>query len=431
MGEGREFIRYPINIKQILYKAIDLIKMRPRMFIGKPAPPEMLVDREEIIDKLVKDISNLKINPVYALLGYRRIGKTSILLKVKVELERKGLIVVYYDVKERLTDPESFLIDLQGEIFNAYRRHISLIRRAALKASELKKVILQKISDIVSSIDEVGVEISPDGTIIPKMRFGGRGRSDYAKLFRSVFKTADVIAERSNRRVVLILDEFQDITKLNQYKGLKNVLDLYRGVLQARGNISHIISGSRVHMLRNVLEKHESPLFQHFVSEFIGGLEEDDAMRLFSIIVEGRDLGLDKKSINRAAREAVNLVGGHPYYIMMLAEAWGGRTRLEGVFDRLISAPAGPIYLYTNYVLAEDLGEAKGGPLLKKIIRIMALEGKPMEASEIARRVGRSQNYLEFYLQELMKYDAIRKVGRGVYELVDKVIESCIAKSYR
>jgi len=400
------------------------------MFIGRPVPPEMLVNREEIVGKLLRDLLNVKINPTYALLGYRRIGKTSILLKVKEELEGKGLIVAYYDVRERLTDPESFLIDLQGEIFYAYSRHLSLVRRAALKASELKKVVLQKITDIISSIDEVGVEISPDGTVVPKMRFEGKGGADYAKLFRSVFKTADVIADKSKKRVVLILDEFQDLMRLNQYKGLRNILDLYRGVLQRRGNVCHIISGSRVHMLRDILEKEESPLFQHFVSESVGELKKDDAVKLFSVVVEKRDLGLDEKSIETSAEEAVALVGGHPYYIIMLAQAWDGKARLDEVFDRLIAAPAGSVYLYANYVLAEDLGKAKGGPLLKKIIKIMALEGKPIEASEIAKRVGKSQNYLEFYLQELVKYDMIKKVQRGVYELVDRVIESCIAKNY-
>ena len=400
------------------------------MFIGRPTPPEMLVDREEIVNKLIRDLSNVKINPAYAILGYRRIGKTSILLKVKEELEKKGLIVVYYDVKERLGDPDSFLIDLQSEMLNAYKSHISLIQRATLKASELKTSILQKLSTVISSIDEVGVEFSPDGTITPKMRFEGRKSADYAKLFRSVFKSADVIAEKSKRRVILILDEFQDITKLNQYKGLKNILELYRGTLQRRGNVCHVISGSRVHMLRSVLEEHKSPLFQHFISEFVGQLKNNDAMKLFKIVIEQRGLDLDKGSIEKAAGEAVSLVGSHPYYIIMLAQAWDERTSLDKTFDHLISAPTGPIYLYTSYVLAEDLGEAKGGPLLKKIIQIMALAGKPMEASEIARRVGKSQNYLEFYLQELIKYDAIRKVQRGVYELVDSVVSACIARNY-
>jgi len=417
----------PNKLKQMLYKADTLIL---HMFIGRPVPPEKLVDREEIVSKLVRDLSNMKINPAYALLGYRRIGKSSILLKVKEELESKGLIVVYYDVKERLTDPETFLIDLQSEIFQAYSRHISIIEKVALKASELKKVTLQKITEIVSSIDEVGVEISPDGRITPKIHFEHKGRADYAELFRSVFRTADVIAKKSKRRVVLFLDEFQDITKLKEYKGLKNALDLYRGVLQTRENVCHVISGSRVHMLRSILEEHDSPLFQHFVPVFVGPLKEEDAMKLFSIIVEQKDLNLNKESINKGAKEAISLVGGHPYYIIMLAEVWDGKMSLDDVFCRLISAPTGSIYIYTNYVLAEDLGEAKGGPMLKRVVRTIALAGNAIEASEIARSVGKPQNYLEFYLQELIKYDVIRKVQRGLYEMGDKVVARCIAKNY-
>jgi AAA+ ATPase superfamily predicted ATPase len=56
------------------------------LFVGKPVPPESMVDRKEIVEKLAKDLSNPGINPAYAILGYRRIGKTSILNKVKQEL---------------------------------------------------------------------------------------------------------------------------------------------------------------------------------------------------------------------------------------------------------------------------------------------------------------------------------------------------------
>lgn len=411
------------------------------MFIGRPIPPEKLVDREDIIGKLVENLSNPDINTSYAVLGYRRIGKSSILLKVKEQLEKKGLIVVYYDVKERLSDPESFLVDFQTEILQAYARHIGLMSKVAMKASQMRKTAFRKVADVVSSIDEIGVEISPNGTITPKIHLGEKKKADYARLFRSVFKTADVIAKKSKKRVVIILDEFQEITSLNEYKGFSgaNVLDLYRGVLQSRENVSHIISGSRVHMLRKILEDHESPLFQHFIPEFVGPMNEEDAAKLFMIIIEQRHLtNVSKETIEKTAKEAVALVGGHPYYIIMLAEAWNGKTKLLETYDRLIRAPAGSLYIYANYVMVEDLGMAKGGPFLKKIVKVIALatsttdgnEKKSIGASEIAKKVGKPQNYLEFYLEQLMKYDVITRVGRGEYEMLDRVICDCIAKNY-
>jgi len=399
------------------------------VFIGKPVPAAVLIDRDEIVNKLVKDISNSRIHPSFALLGYRRIGKTSILLKVKEELERRELVVVYFDVKERATDPEGFLRDLEEELLSAYSNYLGGFQKVALKASGLPRAIAQKVIDLVSSVESFGVELSPDGTIMPKIKLGDKSEEDFAKLFRSVFKTADVIAERAKKRVVLIFDEFQDILRLKEYKGLKNVLDLYRGALQKRGNVCHIISGSRVHMLRSIFEEPGSPLFQHFTSETIGDLDESYATKLFSSVVENREIGVGKEELRKSGKKIFSLVGGHPYYIILLAEAWDGKSSLENTFERLIAAPTGSLYIYANYVIAEDLGKATGGPMLNKIVRVIAQEGKPMESSEIARKVGKPQNYIQSYLRHLSDYDVITRVDRGVYRLVDNVISQCIAKN--
>jgi len=399
------------------------------VYIGKPIPPTMLINREEIVSKLVKDLSNPKIHASFALVGYRRVGKTSVLLKTKMELERRGLVVAYFDVKERATDPEGFLSDLETELITAYSNHLTTFQKVRQKAQDLRKGIVQKVSNLVSSVEDIGLEISPAGTITPKIHFGDKSEEDYARVFRSVFTTADNIAEKTGKRVVLILDEFQDIMKLKEFKGLKNILDLYRGALQRRGNVSHVISGSRVHMLRKIFEEPGSPLFQHFIPLFLGSLDESDAIKLFTMVIEQRDIGVGKETLEEAVKVAFTLVGGHPYYVIILAESWDGKMALQQAFDHLTSAPTGSLYIYANYVLSEDLGQAPGGPMLKKIVKVMAIEGQPMESSEIARRVGKTQNYLEFYMKTLLDYDVITKLRRGIYQLSDSVISLVIAKN--
>ena len=85
-------------------------------------------------------------------------------------------------------------------------------------------------------------------------------------MFETVFATINAIADDSNMKFVIILDEFQDLIKLSRHKGLKNIMDLFRGVLQQRSkNVSYIVCGSHVHMLETLLQKGKSSLFQHFV----------------------------------------------------------------------------------------------------------------------------------------------------------------------
>jgi hypothetical protein len=331
-----------------------------------------------------------------------------------------------------LADPESFLTDLETEILREYAGQISRIQKAKLKVAQARNTVAHKISDVVNSVDEIGVEISPDGTVTPKIHFDDSARQSYANQFRSVFRTADVIAEKSKKRVVLILDEFQDLIKLNEYTGMKDVVSLFRGALQKRGNVSYVISGSRVHMLREMLEEKGSPLFQHFIVEFVKGLDEPDAKQLFMLVYKKRNPEDEATALllETKAAEATKLVGGNPFYIILLAQSWNGKVSLDETLDELISAPTGALYIYANYVLAEDLGSAKGGPILRKIVREMALAASPIEASVISRKVGKSQNYMQFYLQQLTKYDVIKLVERGVYALVDDVIARCLRKNY-
>ncbi len=405
------------------------------LFIGKPVPPEFLIDRKDIVDKLVTDLSNLNIQSSFALIGYRRVGKTSILGKVKEVLEKNGFIVIYFDVKERMADPQSFLTDLEKEILDEYKNHIGRFQRTKIKLSEAKNLLIDKISEVVSYVDEVGVEISPDGTITPKIHFGeekDQKKHNYASQFRSVFKTADVVAEKSGKRVILMLDEFQDLVKLNNFAGITDIVSLYRGVLQTRGNVAHVVSGSKVHMLRNMLDCEDSPLYQHFIVEDVKDLETVYAQELFSTVFQKRnpDNKLGGQELGEQSLEAVKIVGGNPFYLTVMAQHWDGKAPLLKIFDELISPSAGTLYIYTNYVLAEDLNSAKGGPLLKKIVKEMAKVDNPIEASELARRVHKTQNYIQFYLEQLVKFDVIRLADRGLYVLVDPVVSSCLRRNY-
>jgi len=396
------------------------------MYIGKPSPPAELVNRKHEVTELVANLSNPRVNYCYALTGYRRVGKSSILLKVKDELTKKGIITVYFDVKENASDPEFFLDQLGEAILVECRAFLTLRQSMKSKAKTLHKQIVKAFS----TLKGIGTEITfnPDGTwsVMPKIEFGEERGREYARPFKSVFNLSNELSDRVGRRIVVILDEFQDIMALAQFKGLKNIMDQFRGVLQSRGNVCYVISGSRVHMLEALLRDHSSPFYMHFKEMQVKELDKDFAKVLFSKTVLSR--GIVSDDLDRASEDAVRLVGGHPFYLMVLAEQWDGRTPLKEVLNRLLRGPTGPIYLYANYVLAEDLSKARGGPVLRRIV--IALAREPLTFSQIARAIQKRQTSIGFYLEQLSRFDVIRKDEAGRYLLVDRVIaESIMASS--
>ena len=400
------------------------------MFLGEPAPPSELVDREHEVQLLVKDLSNPKVNYNHAVIGYRRIGKSSILKKVEFLLKQKGIRVVYFDVRRNLAEPETFFASLQGAIFAEYMRQLSGPKKVAAGMRGVAEKTGRMITSLLASkkLEGIGVEFSTDPTgelrIIPKLDFG-KGVPNYAKIFDAVFKSVAALAEKTKKKFVVMLDEFQELEKLKRYRGLSNIIERFRGVLQERGKrISYVISGSRVHILRAMIRDKSSPLFLHFKEVPIGPMEEQYAKELFKKYIEAK--GTNTSRADQAATEAYELVGGHPLYLIASAEAWDGRKSLTDVFEELLTSPTGALKLYAEYVLAEDISEATGGPILLTIMRALATKG-PMSVGALANTVGKPANYLQEYVDELLKFDVIVKDQKD-YRLADAVITAYLRK---
>jgi hypothetical protein len=215
----------------------------------------------------------------------------------------------------------------------------------------------------------------------------------------------------------VILDEFQDVTKLHRYRGLGNISDRFRDVVQNRAkNLSYVISGSQVHLTREFVERGTALL--HFIEVDVDELKEPYAMELFEKYCRGRSLSPDKAKAG--AEEAFQLVGGHPLYVMAMAEAWDGNGPLSDVYQELLTSPRKPLSIYAEYVLTADLAEARRGePALRTIMRALAAE--PKSVSEIAKATKIEQAALPSYLNELIRHDLI-EFDAGRYAIRDRII---------
>lgn len=394
------------------------------MQIGKPASPDELVDRENEVNEVITKIRS-KINYNIAVTGHRRIGKSSILVKIADILSNDNkTVVVYFDVKKNLGDPKSFLINLQSAIFNAYLKKLGKLGQLKARAGRSFN-FMNKIAEALSAkkIKGIGLEIKPgispdDFSIVPKLEFAAK-IIDYMPMFESVFKTVNAFAEKDNMKFVIILDEFQDIVQLHRYKGLKNILNLFRGIIQERGkNVSYVVCGSHVHLLRTILSSGKSPLFQHFIELPVDELDKKNSMVLFNEYLDARGL----KANNNAAIDAFDLVGGQPFYLMALAEKWIPAKKMTDVFNELLLSSLGSLRLYAEYVLTEDIATAQGGPVLKSILIKMATSNKAgLSYSEISRLLGMPMTSLVPYVNELIKMDLVVK-EENLYKIRDKII---------
>jgi len=349
--------------------------------IGSPVAPGAMVDREAETSGIVTKMLSKKTNYNIALVGHRRIGKTSILYKAREELARHdNVAVAYFDVRENLTEPRQFLEALENAILGAYlaNRRSAPGSAAAGRGRAARLVTKAAAALAAKRIRSVELGVSGEGAIVPRLVIGD-GRPDYGKLFMSVLKSASALAEKEKVKFVLMIDEFQDLEALSRYAGLGDVFALFRGAVQDRGpNVSFVVSCSKVRLSEAILGGGRSPLSAHFHIQQVGELDRASSATLFKRYVAARNLtdrkgrAVPRAAIAEASAAAFELVGGHPYYLLALADAWDGRGGIAGTYRRLLTSPVGLLHAYCEYVLAEDMGSAVRGPLSRAILEAVA-----------------------------------------------------------
>ena len=397
------------------------------MLVGRPALPGEFVGRAEEVGDIVSRIKS-KIGYNLMLVGYRRVGKSSILKKAEDLLSgEKKIVVVNFDVQHNMGEPKAFFKSLQAQIFDAYVKKLGTAGKIKARTRSLDPI--SKITDALASkrIKGVGIDISTDvsGTIhvVPKLDLADKG--DYRGIFDAVFATVNALADKSGMKFVIILDEFQDLTRLRRYGGLKDIPDLFRGVLQQRSkNVSYVICGSHVHMMKELLADGRSSLFQHFHQVPIGEMSKQDSMMLFRKYLKDRGMRPDRS----VALEAYDLVGGHPFYLMALAEQWEPGLLLGDLLAKSLSSPVGIFRLYVDYVLSESMAHARGGPVLHSVLSEIAKSDAGLSYAEIGRRLNMPASSVVPYLNELVRADLVIK--DGTFTIRDRIVLMYLRDDY-
>lgn len=402
--------------------------------IGSPADPAAVVDREAETSDLVSKMLSRKINYNVAVVGHRRIGKTTILRRAMHELAgRNNVAVAYFDVRENLTEPRRLFDSLEKAILGAY---MSAKRTRSGSAAAGRDRILRLANRATAAllnkrIKSVELGVSGEGTVTARLVVDEK-RPDYGRLFASVLGSASALAEKDRLKFIVMIDEFQDLAALSKYPGLKDVFALFRSAIQDRGpNVSFVVSGSHVHLSEAILGGGRSPLFAHFYMQRVGDMDKASSVLLFKRYVRSRGLvegtgargGPSAAAVARAAAAAHGLVGGHPYYLLALAEAWDGKADMESTYRRLLEPPLGLLHLYCEYMLSEDLGSAVKSPLSRAILEAAATAGDGggiPTYSAMARALSYRIERLPRYVRPLVDADLLD--DRSGFAVRDRVL---------
>jgi hypothetical protein len=256
-------------------------------------------------------------------------------------------------------------------------------------------------------------------------------RDDPALQVSAALDFPEKLAAELDCYLLLLLDEFTELTVLGNYPAVRRPVQLFRAALQRQGRLGYVVAASAISAMQHMIQDGQSPLFLQFESVEVARFPPDATLALVE-----RVLGATPAA--GTGRRLHELTGGHPFYIHAVASrlgdlipALGALTAADAERAFLLEALTrdGRIYNYCRYLYDISLSRARGYGILKAILQALAAE-EGLTLSEVARRIRKGAPGTRGYLRALQEVDLLIEEG-GEYFYRDPVLRYWVAAMAR
>ncbi|MEW6620718.1 MAG: ATP-binding protein [bacterium] len=385
-------------------------------FTLQPATEEDFVDREDILEEMLQTLTDEKVRMGYALVGPRRIGKTSILKEVARRLnQRDDIVAVYFSLWDII---ENTAVDLCNQItisiIEAVKKRLSL----KYKIAHILKVPATKFFDFLKTID---VKISIFEDIEISLAAGKKGEMDINLLVKKVFEFAERLAEELNLRLVLILDEFPSIMDVkNGTKLGEGIIKKIRTIQEDLTRTILCVSGSIRRTMDVAVLSPSAAFYRQFVIRHIGPFDISVVRALMIRNIQG-------EIKEEALEELYKLTKGIPFYVQFIGRELN-RTGEKIINQELVQkafgdflAQEGDILFFEEFKSFSD--KEKG------IICAMAVHNLHTP-KEICQTTKSNSNLISRYIEYFIDKGILLKQDKGLYEFTDPIFKLWLKKRY-
>lgn len=208
-----------------------------KFIFGRPVEGEFFTDREAETARLKANFHG-GVNTF--LLSPRRWGKTSLVRKVMKEVESKDIKVVFVDVFKCRTALEFSEVIASAVLSQTASRTDEFLENA--------RAFLGRIN--------LGVSLSPDPATGLDIRLG---LFDEEADITNALLTPQKIAEKKHIRLVVCIDEFQQIGEFADSLTFQKEL---RTVWQHQQDVTYCLFGSKKHMMESLFDTPQKPFYK-------------------------------------------------------------------------------------------------------------------------------------------------------------------------
>ncbi len=352
-----------------------------------------------------------------ALLGLRRIGKTLLLDEVRARHPDDCIVKIAVDTT--VSTPEAFALDFAAAVLQAALRQRGTHRLVTTQARSISTAAGLLGENVVGHIDEL-LELVESSQI------------SYGRLLAKGFLLPAAVSDALDLPILVMLDEFQEIRRLQNFPGTDNLWAALREALDRRGRVAFVIAGSIVTAMRTFLRAGSDPLFTRFDELYLPPFPPEDTAELATGVWQRADLAWDQN----AAQRAHTLAQGFPFYAHVLARTAGDLVR--GAGDRVLSEHVDAAFqqqlldrdsalvIYMQYLLGQAISGVRGENIPDAILRYLAQhEGR--RVAEVARALRRSVGQIRDVILELISIDVLRRDEDGSVWFVDPLLPVWLA----
>ena len=248
-------------------------------------------DREKERERLMSNASN-GVNTI--LISPRRWGKSSLVRTVAQDMsEEKKVLFCFIDLF-KVNSQEEFLVMLATEVMKSTASKTD-------EVIEMMKTFFQKLTPKLSFTVDPTHDISI-----------GFDLKQVEENPNEVLELPQKIAEKKGARIVVCIDEFQNLSDFDSNDVFQKRL---RSVWQLQPDVTYFLYGSKRHMMNDIFHRSQRPFYRFGDVINLPKIPADD---LTDFVVSS--FKKTKKSIGKKlASRMVELMECHPYYVQQLA----------------------------------------------------------------------------------------------------------------
>jgi len=385
------------------------------MFTLRPVWGKDFLDREQLLHEMVATLASPGERMGFALVGKRRMGKTSVFLETVRRLRvRKSVVPVYFSLWELVeSTPAEFARELVRHCLEAFQESGALPLK--VKARNLLTAPLELLRDLLREV-RVSVRLREELEVL--LILSRERREEPGDLIARAFRLPEDLAKEAGVRCALFLDEFPSVLELRHNgKALgEGVVRRLRTEYERMEALILSISGSIRSTMEAVALGPGSAFWRQFIVREVGPLPAAAVRELFR-----RNLG--KPLSERAFAALWEFTRGIPFYVQFIGRELarrGGRIGAREVADAVEE------FLNEEGSVLFQEEWAKLSPKERKLV--LALAQGTSSPSRIARTIGETPNAVSRYLQYLEDKEVVERIRPGVWAISDPVFARWLSR---